>query len=90
MFNKNKLKIEKNNVYKKIFRYEETVHRNLAAAKDALPSILKELSAPKLESKQDHSPLCQGFIIECLIFESFFFCFFFFKKRKISKGRELI
>jgi len=55
MFNKNKLKIEKNNVYKKIFRYEETVHRNLAAAKDTLPSILKELSAPKLESKQDHS-----------------------------------
>ena len=33
MFTKNKLKIEKNNVYKKIFRYEETVHRNLAAAR---------------------------------------------------------
>ena len=55
MFNKNKLKIEKNTVYKKIFRYEETIHRNLAATKDALPGILKELSAPKLENKQDHS-----------------------------------
>jgi len=55
MFNKNKLKIEKNTVYKKIFKYEETIHGNLAAAKDALPSILKELSAPKLENRQDHS-----------------------------------
>jgi hypothetical protein len=31
MFNKKKLKTEKNNSYKKIFRFEDSTHRNLAA-----------------------------------------------------------
>ena len=45
MFNKKKLKTESNNSYKKIFRFEDSTHRNLAAAKDELPNVLKELSA---------------------------------------------
>ena len=53
MFNKKKLKTEYNNSYKKIFRFEDTTHRNLAAAKDELPNVLKELSAPKREANQD-------------------------------------
>ena len=53
MFNRKKLKLEKNNVYKKIFKYEDNIQRNLAAAKDALPEVLKELSAPKIENNQD-------------------------------------
>jgi len=53
MFNRKKLKVEKNNVYKKIFKYEDNIQRNLAAAKDALPEVLKELSAPKIENNQD-------------------------------------
>ena len=31
MFNRKKLKLEKNNVYKKIFKYEDNIQRNLAA-----------------------------------------------------------
>ena len=53
MFNKRKLKFETNNSYKKIFRFEDSNHRNLAAAKDELHNTLKELSAPKLEKNED-------------------------------------
>ena len=53
MFNKKKLKTESNNNYKKIFRFEDSTHRNLAAAKDELPNVLKELSAPKQEANED-------------------------------------
>ena len=42
MFNKKKLKTEKNNSYKKIFRFEDSTRRNLAAAKDELSDVLKE------------------------------------------------
>lgn len=47
MFNRQKLVFENNNSYKKIFRFEDTPHRDLVAAKNALPNILKELSEPK-------------------------------------------
>ena len=55
MFNKKKMKTESNNSYKKIFRFEDSTHRNLAAAKDELPNVLKELSAPKQEANEDIS-----------------------------------
>jgi hypothetical protein len=42
MCNKKKLKYEQNNSYKKIFRFEDSTHRNLAAAKDELPQILRD------------------------------------------------
>jgi len=47
MFNREKLVFENNNSYKKIFSFEDTPHRDLVAAKNALPNILKELSEPK-------------------------------------------
>ena len=55
MFNKKKMKTESNNSYKKIFRFEDSTHRNLAAAKDELPNVLKELSASKQEANEDIS-----------------------------------
>jgi hypothetical protein len=55
MFNKKKLKIESNNNYKKIFRFEDSTHRNLAAAKDELPNVLKELSALKQDANEDNT-----------------------------------
>ena len=55
MFNKKKLKLERNNIYRKIFKYEDNPKRNLAAAKDALPDISKDMSAPKLKEKQNSS-----------------------------------
>jgi hypothetical protein len=44
MFNKKKLKTESNNSYKKIFRFEDSTHRNLAAAN----RVEKKLSKSKL------------------------------------------
>ena len=51
MFNKRKLKFETNNSYKKIFRFEDSNHRNLAAAKDELHNTLKELSEEDIHSQ---------------------------------------
>ena len=53
MWNKEKLKYEKNNAYKKIFRFEDSTHKNLATAKDELPEVLKALSSPKIEQNED-------------------------------------
>ena len=53
MFNKEKLILERNNIYKKIFRFEDTTHRNLAAAKDELPEVLRKMSVPRVESNED-------------------------------------
>ena len=53
MFNKRKLKFKTNNSYKKIFRFEDSSRRNLAAVKDELHKTLIELSSPKLEKNED-------------------------------------
>lgn len=53
MFNKEKLILERNNIYKKIFRFEDTTHRNLATAKDELPEVLRKMSVPRVESNED-------------------------------------
>tara|TARA_B100001057_G_C22431226_1_gene787516 strand:+ start:123 stop:527 length:405 start_codon:yes stop_codon:yes gene_type:complete len=75
MFNKKKLKTEKNNSYKKIFRFEDSTRRNLAAAKDELPDILKEFSAPKSEQNEDitFGALSKDFLKNALWIDQMYF-----------------
>ena len=47
MFNKKKNRMERNAVFKKIFRMEDNPNKNYLAAKAELPNVLKAMEKPK-------------------------------------------
>ena len=54
MFNKNKMKTESNNSYKKIFRFEDSTHRNLEEFEAMSKAMTEEIFGPEMKkAKKD-------------------------------------
>ena len=53
MFNKKKNRMERNAVFKKIFRMEDNPNKNYLAAKAELPNVLKAMEKPKHKNRRE-------------------------------------